>query len=108
MSWNKNTLNVSKLDFAIEILKDLNIPFNCEIIGKVQGFGLNDNYPDNYYNIRRLTYGNFVILEQMIINDDCDFDDFITSSKFTKDKEPYNWQIEVVSENNWDGNFNYK
>ena len=95
MSWDKNTSNVSKLDFAIEILKDLNIPFNCEIIGKVQGFGLNDpDYPDNYYNIRRMTYSNFVILEQIIRNGDGDFDDFITSSKFTKDKEPDNWQIE--------------
>ena len=95
MSWNKNTLNISTLGSTIEILKDLDLPFNCEIIGKVQGMGLNDpDYPDNYYNVRKLTYGNFVILEQMIRSVDCDLDDIFISSKFIKDKEPDNWQIE--------------
>ena len=108
MSWNKNTLNISNLGSTIEILKDLDIPFNCEIIGKVQGMGLNDSdYPDNYYNVRKLTYGNFVILEQMIRNGDGDFDDFITSSKFTKDKEPNDWQIEIISKDDYDGNYEY-
>ena len=109
MSYDKNTSNISTLDFAIEMLKDLNIPYKCKIIGKVQGVGLNDpDYPDNYYNVRRLTYGNFVILEQMIRERDCDFDDFITSSKFTKDKEPDNWQIEIVAKDeDYDGNYEY-
>ena len=108
MSWDKNTINISTVDFAIEMLKDLNIPYKCEIIGKVQGVGLNDlDYPDNYYNVRRLTYNNFVILEQIIRNRDCDFDDIFTYSKFNKDEEPNDWQIEVMEKEDYNGEYDY-
>ena len=103
MSYDKNTVNTSTVDFAIEMLKDLDIPYELETIGKVQGFGLNDlDYPDDFYDIRRLTYGDFVILEQMNRTNDCDFDDIISSSKFRIDKEPDDWRIEVTSEEDCD------
>ena len=39
MSCNKKTISISKVDFAIEMLEDLNIHYDCEIIGKVRGDG---------------------------------------------------------------------
>ena len=52
----------------------------------------------DYYDVRRLDYNNFVILEQLVRTNDCDFDNIFTSSKFNKDKEPDNWQIEIDKE----------
>ena len=100
MSYNKKIINISKVDFAIEILEDLNIPYNCEIIGKVRVM------VDDYYNIRRLDYNNFVILEQLIRTKNYDFDNIFTSSKFNKDKEPDNWQMEIVRED-YDERYDY-
>ena len=110
MSWNKNTISLSEIDSTMGVLKDLNVDFRCEEIGKVRGCGLNDywNYElgEKYYSMRRLIYDDSVILEQMIRVNDCDVDDVIISSKFDKEKEP-DWEIEVKGEedNNYDDNF---
>ena len=103
MSWNKNTFNISEIDSIIKVLKEISIDFRCEEIGKVRGRGLNDDYycgtdEEKYYSLRKLYYNNFVVLEQMIRNSDCDIDDVITSFKFDKDKEPVNWKIEVIED----------
>ena len=109
MSWDKNTINLSTLDFAIEMLKDLNISYECKIIGKVRGMGLNDpDCPDDYYNVRRLAYGNFVVIEKMIRTKDCDLDDMFISLKFRKDLEPIDWQIEKIVEEDYDKEYYYE
>ena len=110
MSWNKNTISMSEIDSIMGVLKEMNIDFKCEEIGKVRGCGLNDYWncgPDEekYYSLRKLAYDNFIILEQIIRANDCDIDDIITSSKFDKDKEPSDWEIEIVEEEDEDDYF---
>ena len=58
---------------------------------------LNDDRED--YPIRKLEYGNFVLLEQMTKTTDCDTDDFITCTHFHKDSVPEKWEIKVVIDN---------
>ncbi len=99
MSWDKNTTRSTKIDNTIEVLKDLNktfnIPYTLEILGKVNARGQNDHYTGTeYYEIRKLSYGDYVILERMIRQPDCDIDDIITAEKFNKDNIPDNWEIE--------------
>ena len=94
----KNTINMSKLDSVKEILIDLEILFRCETIGKVRGMGMNDFYEsigDKYYDIRKLTCDKFVILEQMIRNDDINNNDILVSPKFLTGKVPNNWKLEL-------------
>ena len=110
MSWNKNTISMSEIDSTMGVLKDLNVDFRCEEIRKVRGYGLNDYLMNEFgktqYSLRRLTYDNFVILEQIIRDSDCDIDDIIVSSKFTRDKEPDDWKIEIKeNDKNYDDNF---
>ena len=95
MSWDKNTRRTSEIDTIIKVLKELDVKYSIEIIGEVRGYGLNDDYSETYkHQIRKLTYNNFVVLEQMIRNEDCDFDDVIISQKFDKKKVPKKWEIE--------------
>ena len=108
MSWNKNTRGNTRIDDTIEVLKDLNktfnIPYTLEILGKVEARGLNDTYTGTkYYCIRKLTYQNFVIMEQMIREPDCDIDDIIIAVKFERDNVPENWEIETGIEELIDG-----
>ncbi len=96
MSWNKNTDKSTKIDDTIEVLKENNILYTLDILGKVRAKGQNDYYNcvENY-ELRKLTYQNFVIMEQMIREDDCDVDDCIIAVKFGKDNVPENWELEV-------------
>ena len=56
---------------------------------------MNDDYNDtNEYEIRKLEYNDFIIVEQMNRDPDCDGDDVICSFKFKKDKFPTKWEIE--------------
>lgn len=97
MSWDKNTIRNSEIDKTIEILKEFNEQYKLKILGKVRGYGLNDDYvEDDMYKIRKLIYKDFIILEKMIRSSDCDFDDVIHSFKFKKNKVPKKWKIEVV------------
>ncbi len=96
MSWNKNTTTSTKIDDTIEILRENDIPYTLEILGKVEARGLNDTYTGTkYYNIRKLSYQNFVIMERMIRQPDCDIDDVIIAEKFNKDNIPEDWEIET-------------
>jgi len=95
MSWNKNTIRRSEIDKTIELLKEFKVKYKLTTLGKVPGYGLNDAYEDiSEYEIRKLEYNDFVILEQMIRDPDCDMDDVISSFKFEKSKAPKNWKIE--------------
>ena len=95
MSWDKNTISCSEIDKTIELLSELSIPYSLKILGKVTGYGLNDDYAKtDQHKIRQLEYKEKVILEQMIRNDDCDSDDVIYSFKFDKQDVPKKWKVE--------------
>lgn len=95
MSYNKNTIRRSEIDKTIELLKEFKTDFKLTTIGVVTGYGLNDDYAkSDKHEIRKLEYNDFVILEQMVRNKDCDMDDIIISIKFKKDKLPKKWKIE--------------
>jgi hypothetical protein len=90
MSWDKNTINASHLNSVKEVLDDLKAKYTLEVKEKVHGMGLNDD-EDKIYELRRLSYCGFVILERIYQTLDCDADDVITSHKFTQDNEPEDW-----------------
>ena len=98
MSWDKNTRNCSEIDKTIELLKEFGIDYQLITLGEVLGMGNNDDVgfeePSRCHKIRKLKYKDKVIFEQMVRNDDCDFDDVIVSVKFDKDKVPKRWEIE--------------
>jgi len=95
MSWDKNTINMSRIDTITDVLKDAGIGYNLLVLAKVRGRGLNDSDmfsdKETYYELRRLEYGNTVYLDKIEQDADCDVDDVITSHKFTKETEPKNW-----------------
>lgn len=93
MSWNKNTINLSTLAAVKEVLDDLNQFYIFTVEGEVKGLGLNDS-GDKKYQICRLEYGDYVVLEQMLRSDDCDSNNMLVSYKFKKDKVPKRWKIE--------------
>ncbi len=96
MSYNKNTVRVSEINKTIELLKEFKVKYKLTVLGKVEGYGLNDDYKDDStYEIRKLEYKDKVIIEQMVREEDCDSDDFITSKKFNKNKVPKKWKIEA-------------
>ena len=100
MSYNKNTVNCSDIDTIIETLKELNVKYILKDIGKVTGYGLNDDYAKtDKHKIRKLTYEDFVVLEKIKRTTDCDTDDLIVSKKFHKNKVPKKWEIEETIEN---------
>lgn len=91
MSWNKQTINLSKIDFTIDLLDDLRIVYNLEVLGEVRGGGMNDS---GNYKIRKLSFQDTVMIEQMTRSEDCDSDDYLESFKFEKGKEPKRWKLE--------------
>ncbi len=102
MSWNKQTRIQSDIDGAVQALKEPGVvPFELDVLGTVAGHGLDDNMdffgPSMIYDIRRLRFGNVVILEQMVRNPDCDADDVIVSRQFIAGEEPKteDWPLEV-------------
>ena len=100
MSWDKNTINMSNLDAVKEILDDLKVKYTLEVKKKVRGYGLNDatfGEEDKVYELHRLAYRGFVILEQIKRTQDCDANDTIISRKFTRETEPKDWQY-VINE----------
>lgn len=107
MSWDKQTIVLSFVNATIATLKDLNILYTLTELGQVQGNGRNDDdlgkdaegdpIPiGRCYPIRKLEYGDVVILEQMQRTHDCDTDDVILAFKFEKGKEPKDWPIDIT------------
>lgn len=99
MSWNKNTINFSSLNAIKQVLDDLRIEYTLEVKERVIGQGNNDEFfGENPYELRRLSYRGFVVLEQIQKTSDCDSDDMIISQKFTRETEPKVWQYIVNEE----------
>ena len=105
MSYEKNTINRSKIDNTIEILKNLKIPYKLTVLGSVIGLGVNDitfeediknmlHKANGCYNIRRLEYKDVVVLEKMIRNVESDMDDYIVSFEFKIGNESKEWELE--------------
>ena len=92
---------MSSIDSIVDALYESGVQYKLTILGTVRGSGNNDIL-DKVYTARKLEYHDFVILEQLIKNIDCDADDYFVSVKFSKDKEPKNWKIEVIIDE--DGN----
>ena len=100
MSYDKNTVNMSAYKIVRQVLCNLNIPYSTHVFCHVAGKGLNDMVGAKY-PLRRLQYGNYVLLERMVRSKDCDVDDVISSFDFTVETEPKNWVGEVW----WDFDF---
>ena len=89
MSWDKNTINMSQIDNNIKMLDNLKIKYKLIKLGEVEGHGNNDTYWEityeeeiKKYPIRKLEYGNKVIIEQMLRSKDCDMDDYLVSVEY--------------------------
>jgi len=96
MSWDKNTVRVSNLDAIKQTLDNLGVPYQLTTIGFVKGRGLNDEMLElPPHPIRRLQYGDRVVLEHIEQDADCDTDDIITSQEFALEKEPGDWQSTI-------------
>lgn len=100
MGWDKNTIRISGLNEIKKTLGNILFPYKLTILGEVVGHGLEDNQKEPYtrYEIHRLQYSNYVILEQFERDRDCDTDDIIVSHEFLVDKEPEDWPIEIQTD----------
>jgi hypothetical protein len=100
MSWNKNTVVMSSVDAVVKTLNDVGVEYNLELLGEVSGCGLNDDYGfgRDKYPIRKLTYGDKVLMEQMNRSSDCDCDDFLVSREFKRGDEPIVWPLEMCQD----------
>lgn len=99
MSWDKNTIITSDIDFIIRLLDRFKVRYKIKIIGEVAGLGLNDYFAGrDVYQIRKLTYCDIVVLEQMHRTHDCDSDDVLTSKEFKKKDVPKKWPLETYIE----------
>lgn len=105
MSWNKNTVNMSKLDSIADILTILEVPFFVTSINVVNGVGINDMmYDENGpagttdYDLRQLVSEKLVVLESIYRTIDCDDDDFIRSDTFKPNDVPLDWESVISQE----------
>ena len=89
MGYKKNTIRDQKIDNTIEVLKNMDIPYSLEIIEKVTGYGLNDfGWGKNkYHDIRKLSYGNTVLIEEMKRGLTNETDDVIIVCTLKKNEE---------------------
>ena len=95
MSWNKNTIRTTEIDATIKALNHADVPYTVEVLGTVQGNGLNDDYSDGVYECRKLTYGDVVLMERIERTSDCDMDDYFTSQEFKRGEEPAEWELSI-------------
>ena len=100
MELQKQTIILSRLDKIAGQLKDKNLNPHIAVLNKIKGKGNNDFIKSinsyRIYDIRRLDYLDFVILEQFVEVKDKELDDFIISKKFDKDEVPKNWKTHVI------------
>jgi hypothetical protein len=101
MSWNKNTINLSRVDSFIEVLNILKEPYSIAVLKRVTGRGLNDGAifgEERIYDLRRLGFKDKVMLEKITQTADCDSDDIISSELFDWNDEPIDWKWIIQEE----------
>lgn len=95
MILSKKTLLLTRVDKILKDLKKIKQPYKLSLLGTVKGIGVNDIDSDHVYLIRRLEYGDIVILERFIRSKDKELDDFIISKTFSKDSVPKTWKFKI-------------
>jgi len=91
MSYDKQTINLSKLEAVRDTLETLGEPYDVSPLATYRGAGCND--PDGaLYGLWRLQYRDTVILEYVTMDSDCDANDYIQSLQFDLKDEPKTWQ----------------
>ncbi len=100
MDFQKRTIRLSRLDLVAADLKNQKCNPQITLLGRIKGRGLNDliAHRESYkiYDIRRLDYMDFIIVEQFIQTKDMELDDFVVSKKFNKENLPDKWHIRVT------------
>lgn len=95
MSFNKYTLNLSRVDVISHYLREKKCEFTIKNLDKIDGRGINDLIPykeqKRVYSIRKLQYLDKVLLERMIRTKDIEIDDYFISQEFDEDKLPKDW-----------------
>lgn len=95
MSWNKNTINNSKIDSYIKIFEDYNIKYKVIELGKIKGFGLNDSRNTEYL-IRMLVTEHHIHIDRFDREIDCDLNDTIETITYNIDEAPRYWYLERI------------
>ena len=95
MSFNKNTVNISRLDYIAHYLKEKGYKPKILLLEKIQGRGLNDliPYTENRktYFIRKMEYLDKIVVEKYVGTNDSELDDYIFSYEFQEGKFPEEW-----------------
>jgi len=94
VSYDKNTIDYSRIDATKEVLQELGEEFTVTYLGEVVGQGVND-VPEMSYFLRKLEYRDKIMLERMERTYDCDSDDVRASYVFKKGEEPKEWPLEI-------------
>jgi hypothetical protein len=97
VSYDKNTIDYSRLDTTKQVLEELGEEFTITYLGEVVGQGIND-VPEMSYHLRKLEYRDKIMLERMERTYDCDSDDVRASYVFKKGEEPKEWLIEIFTD----------
>lgn len=96
----KKTIDLSRLDDTMEILKKHRIPYKLFKLDNIQGLGLNDMVPviesKRRHLIRKLEYENKVMVERFVRFQHKDLDDFIISYTFDRKDFPENWTTCII------------
>lgn len=102
ISWDKNTIKTSAVDSIIHTCRILRVPYTIEILGYVEGHGLNDEL-NKKYPIRKLIIDKLVVMEQMFRTNDCDADDYLVHYIFESEEAPKDWELETAYNTNMEG-----
>ena len=98
--WRKQTQILSRVDAVVALLKERRVHHKLTLLNRVEGRGANDldAIKERYrtYLIRKLEFGEIVILEQLIRTRDNELDDYIISKQFFGKYIPKNWHVKIV------------
>lgn len=103
MSYDKNTTITSDMDAIVRTLDVLKQRYTLRTIDEIHCRG-NNNL--GKVKIRRLEYGDRVVLERMVHTADCDDDDVLESHEFSRANDPGNtwqWVIDLPEDAPWPG-----
>lgn len=98
MSWDKNTVNMSKIDDLVGMLEDHGLTYVVSILANIPGMGINDlefsedgSFCSKIYELKKLVTDKSIYVDQMLRHPDCDADDVIVTHKYEKGEFPVNF-----------------